>query len=58
MAKKKPLTYQDLAAEYDASHPGSRKAQTRPMALVVKWAECRPDKFHIDEHGYIYHRGK
>ena len=49
----KPLTWDDLANEYDKSHHG-RCARTLPMDSVFKWAEDQKDKFKVTKDGMIH----
>ena len=50
--KRKPLTWDQLADEYDKAG-GGRKARTLPMDHVFKWAVKQTDKFVVKE-GYLY----
>jgi len=50
---KGPLTWNELAALYDAEHSG-RKARTLPMEYVADWAERKTEMFHVSEDGSFY----
>jgi hypothetical protein len=46
--KKEPLTFNELAVQYDRFHNG-RRARTMPLEQVYKWAESRPDLFIMNK---------
>ena len=47
------LTFDDLANLYDKAHRGGRPARTKPIHLVMQWAEGQPNKFFYDEDEYL-----
>jgi hypothetical protein len=55
--KKKALSWDDLANEYDKIHSG-RPARTLEMNYVFEWAEKQIDKFYLDNKRYIYAKSK
>jgi len=48
-----PLTWNDLADEYDKTHTG-RPARTLEMNKVFEWAERQSTKFLVTEDGLIH----
>ena len=52
----KPLTWNDLANEYDKVHLGSaRPARTMKMETVFDWAERQTKLFYLKD-DYLYKR--
>lgn len=48
----KSLTWDELADIYDEQTGGC--SRTMEMSRVFDWAQAQPDKFFVDEEGYIY----
>lgn len=51
----KPLTWNELAAEYEKYHPSS-VARTLPLHMVFEWVEAQTDRFHVDLKEGTIHR--
>lgn len=55
----KPLTWDELAYEYDRKHHTSgRKARTLPMNKVFEWAEKQKRKFIVLKEGTVHKKDK
>lgn len=50
--KPKPLTWDDIADEYDKTH--KRKARTYPMEKLWDWAAAQPEVFMVSQSGEMY----
>jgi hypothetical protein len=44
----KALTWNQLAEQYDKTHPG-RPAMTYPVEAIFRWAESHPETFFYNE---------
>lgn len=55
MEISEPLTWDDLANEYDKAHTG-RPARTLRMETVFDWAESQTEKFYVNPEEGTIHR--
>ena len=55
--ESKPMTWDELANAYDASHSSAgRPARTLPMETVFSWAEKQTDRFCLHPVDDTLHR--